>query len=44
MTVDDFEGARYKRIAHIQKLLASEELDSTLRWTGQQEPANSEAA
>lgn len=44
MTVDDFEGARYKRIAHIQKLLVNQELDSTLRWTGQQEPANSEAA
>jgi nucleoside-diphosphate-sugar epimerase len=28
----DFEGARYKRIDHIQRLLASGRLDSNLRW------------
>lgn len=35
LTVEDFEGERYKRIAHIQKLLASHELDPTLRWVEQ---------
>lgn len=29
---DDFEGARYKRIDHIQGLLASGRLNSDLRW------------
>ena len=29
---EDFEGARYKRIDHLQGLLASRRLDSTLRW------------
>lgn len=29
---EDFEGPRYKRIAHIKGLLASGELDETLRW------------
>jgi hypothetical protein len=44
LTVDDFEGERYKRIAHIQKLLANKELDPTLRWTEQRGSATSEAA
>ncbi len=35
LTVEDFEGERYKRIAHIQKLLANNELDSSLRWVEQ---------
>ncbi len=29
---DVFEGPRYKRIAQLRQLLASEQLDSTLRW------------
>jgi len=29
---EDFEGARFKRIDHLQGLLASRRLDSTLRW------------
>ncbi len=29
---DEFEGTRYKRVAHIKKLLESGELDPTLRW------------
>jgi nucleoside-diphosphate-sugar epimerase len=33
LTLDDFEGPRYKRIDHIRKLLASNQLDNTLRWT-----------
>jgi len=32
LRLEDFEGARYKRIDHIQGLLASRRLDSTLRW------------
>ncbi|WAL62597.1 NAD-dependent epimerase/dehydratase family protein [Thermocoleostomius sinensis] len=30
--LEDFEGTRYKRIAHLQNLLDTERLDSTLRW------------
>jgi nucleoside-diphosphate-sugar epimerase len=32
LKVEDFEGPRYKRIDHIQKLLAAARLDATLRW------------
>jgi nucleoside-diphosphate-sugar epimerase len=32
LTVDDFEGPRYKRIDHIKKLLSSGRLSSELRW------------
>src|SRR5882672_1277099 len=32
LRLEDFEGARYKRIDHLQGLLASRRLDSTLRW------------
>ncbi|MCE5328559.1 MAG: SDR family oxidoreductase [Planctomycetaceae bacterium] len=32
VTVEDFEGPRYRRIAHIQKLLAENVLDKTLRF------------
>lgn len=32
LRVEDFEGARYKRIDHIQKLLAVGQLDANLRW------------
>jgi nucleoside-diphosphate-sugar epimerase len=30
--LEDFEGTRYKRIAHLQNLLDTERLDETLRW------------
>jgi nucleoside-diphosphate-sugar epimerase len=33
LKLDDFEGPRYKRIDHIRKLLASGQLDKSLRWT-----------
>jgi hypothetical protein len=33
LALDDFEGPRYKRIAHIRSLLESGALDNTLRWT-----------
>jgi len=33
LTLDEFEGEKYKRIAHIQSLLASGKLNETLRWT-----------
>lgn len=37
LKVEDFEGPRYKRIAHIKRLLQEGQLDETLRWT--REPA-----
>jgi nucleoside-diphosphate-sugar epimerase len=33
LTVEDFEGPRFKRITHIQRLIAGGRLDSLLRWT-----------
>lgn len=32
LTLEDFEGERYKRIAQIKKLLSTSRLDKTLRW------------
>lgn len=32
LTLDEFEGPRYRRITHIQHLLSSGRLDETLRW------------
>ena len=32
LTLEEFEGPKYQRIAHIQKLLGSGRLDETLRW------------
>ncbi len=32
LSKDDFEGPRFKRIAHIQQLVQQQRLDSTLRW------------
>ncbi|HSE41940.1 MAG TPA: SDR family oxidoreductase [Acidobacteriota bacterium] len=32
LVLEDFEGPRYRRIDRIQNLLASQRLDSTLRW------------
>jgi nucleoside-diphosphate-sugar epimerase len=32
LTLDDFEGPRYKRIDHIKRLLREGRLDDTLRW------------
>ena len=32
LTLDDFEGARYKRIAHVKKLVDDGRLDGDLRW------------
>ncbi|NES84937.1 MAG: NAD(P)-dependent oxidoreductase, partial [Moorea sp. SIO2B7] len=32
LTLDEFEGPKYKRIAHIQKLLGEGRLDKNLRW------------
>ncbi|MGI9534362.1 MAG: NAD-dependent epimerase/dehydratase family protein [Thermodesulfobacteriota bacterium] len=33
LELEDFEGPRYKRIDHIRQLLATGELDPTLRWS-----------
>jgi nucleoside-diphosphate-sugar epimerase len=32
LCLEDFEGPKYKRIAHIQKLIEEGSLDSSLRW------------
>lgn len=32
LTLEDFEGARFKRIAHVRKLITDQQLDYTLRW------------
>ena len=32
LKLEDFEGPRYKRIDHIRRLLATEQLDANLRW------------
>jgi len=34
LTLSDFEGERYKRIAHVKKLVTDGALDEALRWTG----------
>ena len=33
LTPDDFEGPKFKRIDHIKKLIHSQKLDESLRWT-----------
>jgi nucleoside-diphosphate-sugar epimerase len=33
LTVDDFEGPRFKRIAKLQRLMDDGRVDETLRWT-----------
>jgi len=32
LTLEEFEGPRYKRVAHIKQLLSAQRLDETLRW------------
>ena len=32
LSLEDFEGPRYKRVAHLQQLLTKGYLDSSLRW------------
>lgn len=32
VTVDEFEGPRYRRVSHIKELIASGRLDESLRW------------
>lgn len=41
LTLEEFEGARYKRIAHIQQLISTGHLDANLRWRATQAPAAS---
>ncbi|MBZ5695446.1 MAG: SDR family oxidoreductase [Acidobacteriia bacterium] len=38
LSVEDFEGIRYKRIDHIKNLLATGRLDLSLRWTAPASP------
>jgi nucleoside-diphosphate-sugar epimerase len=35
LTVEDFEGERFKRIAHLRKLIHDGDVDKTLRWVHQ---------
>ena len=37
--VEDFEGPRFKRIAHVKQLLAQGKVDENLRWTARVEPS-----
>ena len=39
LTLDDFEGERFKRIAHVKHLVADGRLDGKLRWTDRQRKA-----
>jgi hypothetical protein len=39
VTVDDFEGERFKRIAHVKKLIREGEIDEDLRRTSVLAPA-----
>ena len=32
LTLDEFEGEKFKRIAHIQKLVEEGKLDESMRW------------
>jgi len=32
LTLEEFEGPRYKRVLHIKQLLSTDRLDETLRW------------
>lgn len=36
VTPEEFEGPRYKRLAHLQELIASGQLDESLRWKAQE--------
>lgn len=40
LELDDFEGPRYKRIAHIKELLSSGKIDESLRWTAKEPLSN----
>jgi nucleoside-diphosphate-sugar epimerase len=44
LTLEQFEGPRYQRIAHIKKLIGDRVLDNELRHTGHKERASGEAA
>jgi nucleoside-diphosphate-sugar epimerase len=35
VTLEDFEGPKYQRIAHIKELISSGRLNNELRWTSQ---------
>jgi nucleoside-diphosphate-sugar epimerase len=39
LKLEDFEGERYKRIAHVKRLIASGRLNTSLRWTDQADAA-----
>lgn len=39
LRMEDFEGPRFKRIAHIEKLLREKRLDNSLRWKSSTQPS-----
>jgi nucleoside-diphosphate-sugar epimerase len=43
LTLDEFEGQRYRRISHIKHLISSGRLDSNLRWTSVESPTSAAA-
>jgi nucleoside-diphosphate-sugar epimerase len=42
LRLEEFEGARYKRIDHVRALLADGRLDASLRWTSADAPVAAE--
>jgi len=40
LTLEEFEGEKYKRIAHVKQLIKKGRLDSTLRWTNNHNDSN----
>ena len=44
LTVEDFEGERFKRIAHLRKLISDGDVDTTLRWAHRSQFAELETA
>ena len=34
LSLDDFEGPRFNRVEHLKQLLATGQVDATLRWRG----------
>lgn len=37
LSLDDFEGAKFKRIAHVKQLLSEKKIDGDLRWSTSKE-------
>ncbi len=44
LTLEEFEGARFSRIKYLQKLIADDNIDNTLRWQRDRAPREQVAA